>query len=391
MEYAAIIGGGRTRFGELWDRSLEDLILSAGLKALESAGLERRDIQAFYVGVFMQEIAVNQSLVAAELCQMLGTHANIVRIESACASSGLAFQQACLAIRSGKYDIVCVGGVEKMTDSYDAISDCLATALDPWERFYGFTFAGMYANIMMRHMYEHGTTREQIAAVRVKDQRHAKSNPNAQFRFEVGIEDVINSRPVADPIRLLDCSPITDGACAVILCKPELAKDYTDEPVYVKGMGSATDTSGWYCREDLTSMRSIVDASKEAFAEAGVKPSDIGFVELHDCFTIEEIITLEDTGLIRRGSAGKVVEESVESSGKGKQVIYSYSGNEFVTNLRGGLLGDGHPVGATGITQVYELCRQLTGCVPTEIESKYGLAHNIGGSGGSCSVTILGV
>ncbi|HID91177.1 TPA: thiolase domain-containing protein [Candidatus Bathyarchaeota archaeon] len=391
MLYAAIIGGGRTRFGELWDRSFEDLILEAGIKAVEGVGLERKDLQAFYVATFLYELSVGQSLVAAELSQMLGINANIIRVENACASGGSAFQQACLAVKSGKYDIVCVGGVEKMTDSYGTITDALATALDPWERFFGFTFPGVYANIMARHMHEYGTTREQIAAVRVKDQRHARTNPNAQFRFETTLEDVMGSRPVCDPIRLFDCSPISDGACAVIVCRPDLAKEYTDEPVYVIGLGSSTDTCGWYSREALTTMKSTILAAREAYAEANVGPDDIGLIELHDCFTIEEIIALEDMGFVSKGEGGRAIMSALETSARGGPVVYGVDGREFVTNLRGGLLGDGHPVGATGVAQVYELYRQLLGQVPTGIESSYGLAHNLGGSGGSSSVTILGV
>jgi len=392
--YAAIIGCGRTKFSELWDDSMSDLMLDSLISALKTADIEFKDIEAMFVGNFIAAKIIDQGLVAGELAQSLGTHIPIFRLEGACASAGLAFYNACLGIKSGKFDIVAVTGVEKMTDRGEIVTDALAAAASNWERFYGNTFPGLYANIMARHMYEYGTTREQLAMVSVKNHQHAINNKFAQYPFPIKIDSVLKSPLVADPIRLLDCSPVSDGASSVILCNPEIAKRYTETPVYVTGAGAATDALALFAREDFTGLTATKLAAQQAFTEAKIEQKDVNILELHDCFTIEEVTALEDMKFVEKGEGGPFIGEAVDSFKGSKHIVYPCISGEIVVNCGGGLKADGHPVGATGSRQICELWEQLVGIagkkqVDLDTDLTTGVAHNIGGTGGVGSVHVL--
>ncbi|MCD6317773.1 thiolase domain-containing protein [Candidatus Aerophobetes bacterium] len=383
MRDVAIIGTGMTKFGELWDKSLHEIFVEAALKAIDDSGVER--IDSMYIGNLSGGLFVGQEHLASLIPDYLGVcPIPATRVESACSSGALALKQAFLEVASGFSDIVLAGGVEKMTDvPTDVATYGLAAAADrEYEAFQGITFPGLYALIARRHMYEYGTTREQLAMVAVKNHKNGAKNPHAQFPFEITIEQVLNSTLVADPLRLLDCSPITDGAAAVIVCPAEMAKEYTDKPIKIIGVGHATDTIALHGRNDITTLKATVEAGKRAYTMAGIKPEDIDLAEVHDCFTIAEICAMEDLGFAKKGEGGKAVEEGLtEIDGK------------IPINPSGGLKSKGHPVGATGIAQVVEVVTQLRGKAGERQvkDAKIGLTHNLGGSGGSVIVHILEV
>jgi len=385
MRDVAIIGIGLTKFGELWEKSFRDLITEAGIKAIEDAGISGREIDGIYVGSMSAGRFVGQEHVGALVADSAGLiGVPSTRVESACASGGLAFRQAYLAVASGIHDMVVVGGVEKMTDVVSTeATNTLATAADQeWESFFGVTFPALYALIATRHMYEYGTTREQLAHVAVKNHANGALNPNAHFRRKITVEDVLNSSPVAYPLRLLDCSPVSDGAAAVILCPLKDAKKYTDKIVKIRGSGQASDTLALHSREDICTFKSTVLASKMAYKQAKIRSKDVDVAEVHDCFTIAEILAIEDLGFFRKGEGGKAVEEGLtEIDGT------------IPINTSGGLKAKGHPVGATGVAQIAEIVMQLRGEADKRQvkDAEIGLTHNIGGSGASCVVHILEV
>jgi acetyl-CoA C-acetyltransferase len=303
------------------------------------------------------------------------------RVESACASGGAAFRQAFLEVASGASEIVLAGGVEKMTDGAD-VTEVLATAADQeYEVYQGITFPGLYAMIATAHMHQYGTTREQLAAVAVKNHRNGAKNPNAQFRSEVTAEQVMASTMVADPLRLLDCSPVSDGGAAVIVASLDVAKRLKKPFARVLASAQASDTIALHSRESLTTLKSVVEAARKAYALANVKPSELNLIEVHDCFTIAEIVVSEDIGLFEKGKGGEAVAKGLTSLECGKIPI----------NTSGGLKAKGHPVGATGIAQIIELYEQLTGRAGARQvkEARRGMAQNMGGSGASCVIHIL--
>ena len=240
MRDVAIIGVSQTKFGELWDSSFRDLIAEAGVKAVMDAEVEGDDIEAMYVGNMSSGLFVDQEHIAALISDHMGLNPiPTTRVEAACASGGLALRQGIMAVASGFHDVVISAGVEKMTDVVDA-TPAIATASDQeWEAQQGATFPSLYAMIAKRHMYEYGTTREQLAQFSVVNHKNAKNNPNAQFPFEISVDKVINSTMVADPLTLLDCSPVSDGAAAVVMVPAEDAKKYTDTPIYVRASAQA--------------------------------------------------------------------------------------------------------------------------------------------------------
>ncbi len=380
MRDVAVIGVGMTKFGELWGKSLRDIFVEAALAAIADAKVDH--IDSMYVGNMSSGLFVEQEHLGAVLADYLGMgHIPATKVESACASGGAAFRQAVLEVASGASDIVLAGGVEKMTDSSDATA-VLATAADQeYEAYYGVTFPALYAMIANAHMHRYGTTREQLAMVAVKNHENGSKNPNAQFRSLITIDDVLNSAPVADPLRLLDCSPVTDGAAAVIVCPLEIAKHYTNSPVKVLASSQASDTIALHSRDDITTLTAVAKAAERAYSTAGLKPENIDFAEVHDCFTIAEIVVTEDLGFFEKGSGGKAIERGWTQREGGKIPI----------NTSGGLKSKGHPVGATGIAQIIELYEQLTGRAGERQvkDAHIGLAQNMGGSGASCVIHIL--
>ncbi|KXS41149.1 MULTISPECIES: thiolase domain-containing protein [Methanohalophilus] len=387
MRDVAIIGSYTTKFGEMWERSFRDIVVEAGVGALEDAGVGGESIDSMFVGNMSGGQFVEQEHIGALIADYsglaAGLHVPSTRVEAACASGGLAFRQGIQSVASGYNDIVVAAGVEKMTDvSSVGASSALAAAADrEWESMMGATFPGLYAMIARMHMQQYGTTSEQLAQVAVKNHQNGTNNPIAQYRNNITVDKVLNSIMVADPLHIFDCSPITDGAAALVLAPAEEAHKYTDTPIYVKGSGQASDTIALHDRRDITTLDASVYAAKRAYDMAGIGPDDIDVAEVHDCFTIAEICAIEDLGFVEKGQGGKFVEE-------GNTAI----GGKIPVNTSGGLKACGHPVGATGIKQAAEIVNQLRGeAGKRQVEgAKIGLAHNVGGSGATALVHILG-
>jgi len=381
MREVAIIGVGMTKWGELWEQSLRNIFVETALLALDDAGVDR--IDSLYVGCMSSGLFVGQEHLASLLSDYLGqTPVPAARVESACASGGLALRLGFIEVASGMSDIVLVSGVEKMTDvSGNEATYALGTAADQeYEGYHGITFPGLYALIARAHMEKYGTTREQLAMVAVKNHHNGSLNPLAQFPYKITVDSVLNSVLVADPLRILDCSPITDGAAALVLCPLERAKKMKKPIVRIIGTGHATDTIALSTRKDITWLESTYQAAKQAYAMAGKKPKDIDIIEVHDCFTIAEICVIEALGLVEKGKGGKAVEQGITSL-EGKIPV----------NTSGGLKAKGHPVGATGVAQAVEIVKQLRGeAGARQVKgARIGLTQNMGGSGGSSIVHIL--
>lgn len=382
MRDVAIIGVSQTKFGELWDSSFRELISEAGLKAILDSNIEGSDIEAMYVGNMSSGLFVEQEHISALISDHTGLNPiPCTRVEAACASGGLALRQGIMAVASGYHDIVISAGVEKMTDVVDAIP-AIATASDQeWEAQQGANFPSLYAMIAKRHMYEYRTTREQLAQFSVVNHKNAKNNPNAQFPFETSVDKVINATMVADPLTLLDCSPVSDGAAAIVLCSADQAKKYTDTPIYVKASAQASGTMTLHDRRDITTIDSTKVASRKALDMAGLTIKDIDATEVHDCFSINGLLAVEDLGFAEKGKGGTAIEEGqTEIDG------------DFPINPSGGLKARGHPLGATGIAQAAEIIWQLRGeCGKRQVsDAEIGMTHNIGGTGGTAAVHIFG-
>jgi len=384
MRDVAVIGIGIQRWGELWERSLRDLFVEAALNAIRDAGVER--IDSMYVGCMSPGLFIGQEHLGSLLADYLGVcPIPALRVESACASGGMAVRAGFIEVASGLSDIVLVGGVEKMTDvSSGGATYALATAADAeYEVYQGATFPGLYAMVARDYMRRYGLTREQLAQVAVKNHDNGALNPHAQFPSKLSLEAVMTSTMVADPLRLMDCSPITDGAAVAILCPLNMANELSKQPpVKISGVGAATDHIALHDRKDFCEFSATVAACERAYKMAGVGPEQIDFAEVHDCFTIAELCVIEALGFFPRGTAGQATWAG-ETARTGKKPI----------NTSGGLKSKGHPVGATGVGQIHELVTQLRGAAGARQVPgvKRGLAQNMGGSGGSTVVHILEV
>ena len=380
----AIIGIGMSQWGELWGMSLRDMFVQAALRAIEDAGVDK--IDGMYIGNMTAGLFNGQEHLAALMADYLGTDAiPAARVESACASGGLAVKMGYMDVALGMSDVVLVGGVEKMTDvGTDEATFALSTAADQdYEVYQGITFPGLYAIIARAHMDSYGTTREQLAQVAVKNHEHGAMNPVGQYPFKISVESVLKSVMIADPLRILDCSPITDGAAALLLCPVEMAKKLSKKPaVKIIGIGHATDSIALHSRKDVTSLPATAKAAKMAFKMAGTDINKIDLVELHDCFTIAEICVIEELEIIEKGKGGTAAESGL-----------TRLGGKIPVNTSGGLKSKGHPVGATGVAQVVEIVTQLRGeAGPRQVDkARIGLTQNMGGSGGSTLVHIMEV
>jgi len=381
MRDVAVIGVGMTKWGELWEKSLRTIFVETALLALDDAGLDH--IDSMYVGSMSSGLFIGQEHLASLLADYLGqTPVPSARVETACASGGLALRLGFMEVASGMSDVVLVGGVEKMTDvSGHEATYALGTAADQeYEGYHGLTFPGLYALMARAHMEKYGTTREQLALVAVKNHHNGAKNPLAQFQFEITVDSVLNSVLVADPLRILDCSPITDGAAAVVLCPAEKARQLKKPVVKIIGSGHATDSIALSSRKNITWLEAVYQAAKQAYAMADKKPENIDLVEVHDCFTIAEICVTEALGLVERGKGGQALEDEI-----------TFLDGKIPVNASGGLKAKGHPVGATGVAQVVEIVKQLRGEAGERQvkEAKVGMTQNMGGSGGSCLVHIF--
>jgi len=384
MRPVAVIGIGKTAFGAFPGRDLRSLAVEAGEKCLHNASVTPAQVESFYLGNFAGPSFVGQNHLAPYVSTALHIQGvPSTRVEAACASSGSAFFHAWAEVAAGIYDIVMVVGVEKMTSQpTPRVSEILAAAGDcSGEMRAGSTFASLFAMIARRHMHDYGTRKEHLAAVAVKNHANGALNPDAHLRKVITLEQALNGRPVADPLNLYDCSLISDGAAAAILAPLERAGDFTSKPVPVLGIAQASDYVALDQKESITTFPAVRRAGEKAYQMAGVTAQEIEFAEIHDCFTIAEIIATEDLGFVAKGEGGP----------------YAFAGCTALRGARpintsGGLKAKGHPVGATGVAQICEVAQQIRGEAGERQVAKrsLGLAQNLGGSGATCVVTILG-
>jgi Acetyl-CoA acetyltransferase len=386
MRDVAIIGVGATKFGELWDRSFRSIGIEAGMKAIEDAHLSGSEIDGLFIGNMSAGRFINQQHIDALIADYSGMATyNIpaTRVEAGGASGGVAFRQAVMAVASGMHNTVLVGGAEKMTDLDDASINSVmdATADSEWEASMGLTLTSLYAMIARRVMHEGIATREEIASVAVNSHFHGALNPSAQFKKAVPLETVLKSGPVAEPLGMFDCAPITDGAAAVVLCPLEEAKKHTDKYVKVSAVAQGSDTLALFQRPDITTFGATSAAAKRAYDIAGITAKDISVAEIHDDYSIAGILALQDLGFYKKGEAGKAFLNGDTQVGSGKVAI----------NTSGGLKARGYPIGASGVAQIVEITEQLRGTADKRqvANAKYGLAQSVGGTGSSVTVSIM--
>ncbi len=383
MRDIVVVGAAETKFGKL-EGSFREIAVEAGQAAMQDAGVSKAAIEALYLGTFSPGTFIHQEHPAPLVASMLGLeHVPTTRTENACASGSTAFLQGIMAVAAGMYETVLVVGAEKMTTTpIEETTQILAEAAD-WESetLAGATFPSLFALMARRHMHQYGTTRAHLSAVAIKNHYNAVRNPYAQFHKEITEADIEKSAMIADPLTLYDCSPVTDGAAAVVVTTGERARDMAGRPVRVLGFGQSSDSLSLLRREDMTSLVAARKASERAYKMAGVGPRDVSFAEVHDCFTIAEIIATEDLGFFRPGEGGPCVLAG-ETALDGRIPV----------NPSGGLKGKGHPVGATGVSQIVESVFQLRGQAGDRQvrNAEIGLTHNVGGSGATCVVTLLG-
>jgi len=383
MGDAYLIGAGQSDYGSFPDESYRSLFATAYQNAADSvpAGIEPADVDEAYVG--MVSIGGRQiGLSAPAVIEHAGLHGvPCTRLENACAASGYAIRQAVQSVRSGMADVALAAGTEVMNDlSSETLPYWLGVSGEmEWERLAGTTFAGVYAQIASAHMAEHGTKREQLSRVAVKNHKHGAMNPKAHLGFTCSLEDAEEAAVVADPLTLYHCCPTTDGAAVAIIVSEDVVEEFTDTPIKITGAGAASDSVGLFQRESYTRLPAAEKAANQAYEMAGVEPSDIDFAEVHDCFSIAEILAYEDLGFCDRGKGGQLIEDGeTELDGR------------IPVNTSGGLKSKGHPIGATGAGQTVEIFKQLHGeAGDRQVDgAKRGLTHNVGGSGGAVAVHI---
>lgn len=407
----AIVGAGMSKFGAFPGMASRDLFVEAfkDLRASVDKGFDPQDIQALYIGNYSSDLFEGQGHTAPFMADWTGLDPRpATRVEDACASSGVALRQGIMAIASGFYDIVLVGGIEKMTDlPTSEVTDTLATASDVlYEIPAGFTFPGFYAAMATAYMDRYGAPQEAFMKVGLKNHENGALNEKAQFGSTIRqvmdgkiakakakgkpvptwademefLHDDRANPVIAWPMRLFDCSPISDGAAALLLVSEEIASRFTDAPLHIIGSGQASDVA-LHDREDLTTLRAARVAGQEAYEMAGVSAKDIQVVEVHDCFTIAEVIATEDLGFFKPGEGFAAAEEGLTARIGPRPV-----------NTSGGLKSKGHPVGASGAGQVVEIWKQLRGKAGQRQvagDLSLGMTHNVGGTGQTCVVHIF--
>lgn len=384
MRSVSVLGIGETKLGRFPERSLRDLILEAGETAIVDAGIERSDVKALFMSNFNAQSLSGQGHIGPLAAEVLGLGTiPAIRVEGACASGSLAFRQALIAVASGLYDVVLVGGVEKMTHrSTESVTEAIASASDfDQEAGLGATFPALFAMIANRYFHEYGNVRDAMAICAVQNHENALLNPDAQLQKRITVEQVKSGLPIADPLTIYDCSLVSDGAAFVVLAATDVARTVCRKRlVEVVGSGHAGDTLTLASKSSLTTFSATMKAAKQAYAMAGVKPSDINFAEVHDCFTITQIINIEDLGFFEKGKGAHAVAEG-RTAAKGVIPI----------NVSGGLKAKGHPIGATGLSQIYEVVTQLRGDGDERQvrNAEVGLTHNIGGTAATCVVNIF--
>jgi len=384
MRSVAVVGIGKTAFGAFPDRDLRSLAVEAVTHAVEDANVPTERVEAFYLGNFAGPSFVGQN----HLAPYVGTAAGFnsipcTRIEDACASSGSAFFHAWQSVAAGVYDVVVAAGVEKMTSqTTPRVTEILAGAGDmAGEGRAGATFPALFAMIARRHMHQYGTTREQMAAVAVKNHANGAKNPQAHMRKVITIEQALAGKPISEPLTVYDCSLISDGAAAVVLVPLEMAARFNSRFARVLAVAQTSDYVALDQKDDITVFPSVKSAGEKAYKMAGLGPRDVEVAELHDCFTIAEIVASEDLGFVEKGKGGPFAAEAC-----------SAITGPLPINTSGGLKSKGHPVGATGVGQICDITMQLRGDAGERQVRRHriGLAQNLGGSGATCVVSILG-
>ncbi|MFB6183068.1 MAG: thiolase domain-containing protein [Haloarculaceae archaeon] len=381
-----VSGVGLTHFGEHPERTGRDLFAEAGLAALDDAGVDPDDVDALFYGNFMGELAEHQGHQGPLMAEAVGLDVPATRYEAACASSGAAVREAVRAVRNGEVDVVLVGGSERMTNiGTGGATDALAIAADDlYEVRAGMTFPGAYALMARAYFREFGGTHEDLAAIAVKNHEHAMANEYAQLHKEITVADALDAPMIADPLGLYDSCPITDGASALVVTSPEYAAEHgLDAPVAITGTGQGGDKLALQDRKHLARSPATETAAEEAYADAGVEPADVDALEVHDCFTIAEVLALEGLGLYDDG-------EAITAAADGD----TYADGDLPVNVSGGLKAKGHPVGATGVAQVVAMAEYLAGEFPHAEENPdatTALTHNAGGTVASAVVHVLEV
>ena len=408
----ALVGAGMSKFGMFKDKDSRDLLVEAynEMRSSVDKGVDPKDIDAMWIGNFSNDFYTHQGHWGPIVSDLLGhTPKPVTRTEGACASSTLAFRDGVFAVASGYYDVVMVGGLEEMSKvTTEAATEGLALALDePYEGRVGFTFPGVFAALANAYFEKYGATHEHLMNVTIKSHNNARFNPKAQF--QASIRDIMNSRierakqrgqpvptwkderdflhdlnsnpMVAWPLQVFDCCPISDGASCLLIVAEEIAKNFTDDPIHVVGLGQGSGRP-LHTGESLTYFEANRNAAKEAYELSGLKPKDVQFSEVHDCFSIAEIIHMEDLGFFKPGEGYKAVEEGL-----------TRLDGPMPINTSGGLKCKGHPVGATGTAQMVEVWKQLRGeagerRIPNK-NLRIGATHNLGGTGGTCTFCIF--
>ncbi len=383
MRKVYVAGIGSTTFGRHADTDIGSLAIRAANAAIIETGLDRKEIGALYLGNFVSGPLTGQEVLAGLVADGLGlAQIPCTKVEGACASGGIAFRHAYLAIASGLCDAAIAVGVEKMTHASNAdITGALNCAMDNRsDGISGLTFPGLFGLAWQRHAQLYGTDRAQVSAVVRKNKRNGLRNPLAQLGADLDDETIAQSAPICDPLRLFDCCPASDGAAAVVLVSEGLRSAIQQQAVEILASAQTRGSARIAGHADICSFDATVEAAKLAFATSGLSPKDIDLVELHDCFSIAEIIDTEDLGLVPRGQGGAFAKE-------GRTAV----GGDIPVNASGGLLSKGHPVGATGIGQIYESVLQLRGKHTNQVrDAAIAMTHNLGGTGVACTVNILG-
>lgn len=382
MRKVLVAGIGSTQFGRHPDVAIESLAVRAADAAIRETGLDRSRIGAVYLGNFVAGPLVEQEVLAGLVADGLSLgQVPCTKVEGACASGGIAFRHAYLAIASGMCDVALAVGVEKMTQAdTPTVTAALNCAMDnKSDGVSGLTFPGLFGLAWQVHAQRYGTDRSHVSAVVKKNKRNGLKNPLAQLGADLGDDEIIQSPLICDPLRLFDCCPISDGAAAVVLVAADLAPEIACPAVEVLASAQTRGSARIAGHSDLISFDATVAAAQQAYAQAGITPKDIDFVELHDCFSIAEIVDSEDLGVIPRGEGAIWAKD-------GRTAV----GGDLPINPSGGLLAKGHPVGATGIGQIYETVLQLRGTHANQVpNAEIGLTHNLGGTGVACTVNIL--
>ncbi|PIC94632.1 acetyl-CoA acetyltransferase [Sporosarcina sp. P26b] len=374
MTNVYIEGVGMTKFGKFINKSMKQLLVEASIEALEDAGNPKVD--AVFVGNFMGGSIGNQEILGALVANELGLgYIPTAKVEGACASGGIALRQGIMGIVSGEYDTVLIAGVEKMKHASTAdITQAINAAMDndSNEKQAGLTFPGFFGVLANRYFHETDATKEHLAMIALKNREHALHNPLAQFQKPTTMEEIMDARIITSPLGLFDCSPTTDGAAALVITRKKGA-------IHIRSSAQSSGPTQMQDADDLLSLPAVRESGRLAYEKAGVAPEDIDVVEIHDCFSMTEMLAIEELGFFNKREGWLAVEQ-------GRTKV---TGDKPV-NTSGGLLSRGHPIGATGVAQIYQLVRQLRGTAPNQIENaRLALAQNLGGTGSYSTVHIL--